>query len=220
MKLNKIAILFLITGLIWSCDTKEEESIDETPLSEEMIEIETEKPVRTYSLEKQNEWVDYYSQNVKGFSLNNFVQDESFKIVRNESNITPIWSKDFKPVYKQFLAFNADSTKYVDIDSYKWGFDDKGELIVGPDQEIVLVDVANKKTERILFYGPSFWVEEAFFKNDSIVVLLENSTDNKPAYQEINLNQNKSDYYIYKDELEFQSEYLKNRVTDIYNSRM
>lgn len=220
MKLSRILMVTLLSLSIWSCDTKNETTIDEVEIPVEDSATTIEKPRRTYTLEKQNQWIDYYKKHINGFNLDNFKQDESFKIIRAESNITPIWSDKFLPVYKQFLAFNADSTQYVDIDSYKWGFDDKGELTIGPDQEIVLVNVPEKKIERLLFYGPSFWVEDAYFKNDSIVVLLENSSENKPAYQEINLNQNKSDYYIYDKDLEFKSDYFKDRITGIYDSPM
>ena len=220
MKLSTIGFNLIIVILIWGCDTKSDSKIEDVTLPETEMDKLEDTPKRAYTLEKHNQWVDYYTQNNSSFSMDNFNIDETFKIVRNETNITPIWSEEFQPVYKQFLAFNADSTQYIDIDSYKWGFDEQGELMIGPDQEIVLVNIPDKKVERILFYGPSFWVEEAYFKNDSIVVLLENSTDKIPAYQEINLNQNTSDYYIYNEPLEFESEYLKNRITGIYTDPM
>lgn len=216
MKLKKLSICVLILSLFWSCDFKSESKIEDIEIKEDSATETVVKPRRAYTLETQDHWLNYYQTEESDFNLANFKKDESYNIERIESNLTPIWSPDFNPVYKQFLAFNADSTQYVDIDSYKWGFDDQGELTIGPDQEIVLVNIPERKVERILFYGPSFWVEDAYFKNDSILVLLENSSENIPAYQEININQNTADYYIYSEPLEFQPEYLKSRVMRIY----
>lgn len=208
------AALFF-TMLLQSCDTKKEESPEEIVLPTEEIQVE-ERPRREYTTEVRDNWVNYYKKNAPEFKRDNFKSEESFKIIRAKTNIVPVWSKNFNPVYKDFLVYNADSTMYVDFDSYKWGFDDNGELMINPDQEIVLVNIPEQKTERILFYGPSFWVEDAYFKNDSIVVLLENSTDRIPAYQEINLNSNESHYYLYGETLNFDSDYYRDRIARIY----
>lgn len=202
--------------LLHSCDQRKEEMPQDVVLPTEEIEPEV-LPRREYTTEVRDQWVNYYQDKAPDFKRDNFKSEESFKIVRSKSNIVPVWSDDFNPVYKDFLAYNADSTMYVDFDSYKFGFDPNGELMIQPDQEIVLVNIPEKKTERILFYGPSFWVEDAYFKNDSVVVLLENSTDRIPAYQEINLNTNQSRYFLYGGELDFDSEYYKNRIGRIYS---
>lgn len=220
MKLKKFSIYIFMIAFFWACDTKSEKTIQDIDLNVKTEEETVVKPRRAYTLETQSHWLDYYKSENTDFDMSNFKKEDSFKIERMKTNLTPIWNPEFNPVYKQFLAFNADSTQYIDFDSYKWGFDDKGELIIGPDQEIVLVNIPEKKVERLLFYGPSFWVEEAYFKNDSIVVLLENSSENVPAYQEININQNTSDYYIYESPLEFHSDYLKRRVMSIYDNPM
>lgn len=213
LKLQGFAVLLIF--VITSCDRKEENPSE--IVMEEVGTDSVEIPAkRTYTMEIQDQWEDYYESKIAGFSKDNFKKDESFRIERAKGTVTPVWNDKFNPVYKDFFAWNADSTQYVDFDSYKWGFDDKGELVINPDQEIVLVNIPEKKVERLLFYGPSFWVEDAYFKNDSVVVLLENSTDRVPAFQEINLNQNYSQYYIYNKPLNFDSEYYKNRIEQIY----
>lgn len=151
--------------------------------------------------------------------MENFKKEETYKLNRHESHVTPTWDKDFNPVYKSFLVYNSDSTLYLDFDSHKWRLDQDGKLQMGVEQEMVLVDTKNKKTETILIYGPSFIVEDAYFKNDSILVLLENSSDNIPAYQEINLKNDSATYYAYKKKL-FPSEYLKNRILSIYEDKL
>ena len=131
--------------------------------------------------------------------------------------MTPVWDKNFNPVYKNYLVYNPDSTKYIDFDSYKWDYNKKKGLQIGADQEIALVNIPEKKVERILFYGPSFWVENAYFKNDSVIVLLENSRDGNPGYQEINLNTDSSQYYLYPKGVKNPTEYLKNRILSVQN---
>lgn len=214
--MKKLFAYLLMLLLLWNCDTKEPQPID-TPLPDETTQKAEPQPTeKLYSSAKQTQWESYYQSKIPNFDTEDFQQENAFKIERSPGTVTPIWDKKFNPVYKEFLAFNADSTQYVDIDSYKWSFDEKDELTIAPDQEIVLVNIPEKKVERLLFYGPSFWVEDAYFKNDSVVVLLENSTDRIPAYQEINLNQNQSQYYLYKKSLDFDSECFKNRIAQIY----
>ncbi|MDO5656145.1 MAG: hypothetical protein Q4G27_08405 [Flavobacteriaceae bacterium] len=212
---KKVTILFLTFLLIQSCD-KKEDTISDVALPTEKSDSLSVKKTATYSTAVLDNWMDYYNKNVATIRAENFSTEESFKLVRTESTTIPIWNKNFNPVYKDFLIYNADSTMYVDIDSYKWGFDDKGLLVINPDQEIVLVNIPEKKSERLLFYGPSYWVEDAYFKNDSIVVLLENSTDRIPAYQEINLKSNTSKYFLYDKSLDSESDYYKNRISRIY----
>lgn len=214
--MQKIIILIFILILVYSCDTRKEDQPADIQLPTEQIVTVAVDKQPTYSTAVRNQWESYYADIIPNFSRENFTTEESFKIIRSKGTVTPIWDKKFNPVYKDFFAFNADSTQYIDFDSYKWGFDDKGQLVINPDQEIVLVNIPQKKVERILFYGPSFWVEDAYFKNDSVVVLLENSTDRIPAYQEINLKQNKSNYYLYNKSVDFDSEYYKNRISRIY----
>lgn len=211
----------LVLILVWSCDFKPEPQPIDTPLPDEVQSetMDTQKAeAYAKSALKQSQWESYYQEKMDDFAKEDFKKENAFKIERSPSTVTPIWEEKFNPIYKEFFSYNADSTKYIDIDSYKWSIDEQGELSIAPDQEIALVNIPEKKVERILFYGTSFWVEDAYFKNDSVIVLLENSTDKIPAYQEINLNQNTSKYYIYKKALDFDSDYYKNRMSRMYKS--
>ncbi|QAR30053.1 hypothetical protein EQP59_01110 [Ornithobacterium rhinotracheale] len=214
----RIYALFAIL-FIWSCDNKKETSPSEMPTPP----TEAEKPVEEIEANKPNEfnaWVDYYKRLQSDFSVEKFKKDASFDVIRSESSVKPLWDKDFDPLYKDYLIYNSDSTQYIDIDSYKWGLEKDKKLQINADQEVVLVNIPEKKVQRILFYGPAYWVEAAYFKNDSTVVLLENSEENIPAYQEINLNKNTTDYYLYSEPLKKSSEYLKKRILSIYNKEL
>lgn len=198
-----------------SCNLKKEESIDETSIENEVQNNEN-KAVNPEVFKPLDDWKTYYHNRINDFDMANFKKQESFNLTAQKSEIVPIWSPDFNPFYKNFIRFNIDSTKYVDFMSYKLQFDEKNNLMISPDQEVVVVDLPNKKVERILFYGPSYWIEDAYFKNDSTLVLLENSNEQKPAYQEINLNTLKSDYYTYNKKVDFNSDYLKENLDNLY----
>lgn len=222
VKLNFILAIILLS--IISCYDKKEKQPDEIEIPKDTIQqVEIEKPTEETAHDKVfvalENWKNYYKKRINGFDLNDFKKDESYSFEREHSHIEPIWSDNFNPIHKQFLVYNSDSTIYIDFDSYKWGLDKKNRLMIEPDQEVTLVNIAEKKIERLLFYGPSFWVEDAYFKNDSTLVLLENSTDQTPAYQEVNLNTNTGQYFTYKKSTGFDSDYYKDRVLSIYKKK-
>ena len=215
MKKSNIIYLISVFFLFQSCNLKKEKEPQE-----EQITTQTDKPtehVNQYSQEVFNSWLDYYKNEINNFDSSKFEKEKPFKIVRAKSDLTPVWDEKFDSIYKDFLIYNPDSTKYIDFDSYKWKLNNKKDLQIGPDQEIVLVNIPEKKVERLLFYGPSYWVENAYFKNDSIIVLMENSSEGKPGYQEINLNTNTSQYYIYPEKVKNPEKYLKNRILSVEN---
>ena len=80
------------------------------------------------------------------------------------------------------------------------------------DQQIVLVDWKKKKAQHIAFFGPSFWIEEAFWKDDSEVFLLGNSYEKVPFIIEFNLAKNWKKYYKYSDTLKFETSYTNERL--------
>lgn len=213
--------IYFILGffMLYNCDFKK----DKAPV-EDNLKMDTINKVSTkenkYSDKAFNVWLDYYKQLNSKFDVSKFKKEKPYKIQREKANIAPIWDVNFNPIYKDFLIYNPDSTQYIDIDSYKWNIDKDKQIHIGADQEVVLVNIPKKKVQRIIFYGPSFWVESAYFKNDSTIVLLENSTDKKPGYQEINLNTDSAQYYIYPESFKNPSEYLKNRILSIYNNNL
>src|SRR5690554_7486346 len=70
---------------------------------------------------------------------------------------------------------------YLDIDSYNWSVDNEGVAQFEADQEINLVDLKEKTVNRVAFFGPSHRIDDAFWVSDSIFVLLETGSDNRPG---------------------------------------
>lgn len=217
--MSKFILFFLSLILFFSCE-KKDKKINETSIDSTSLEIPP--PPNTYNefpspQERLEKWVDYYKSKEADFKLENFQKVDTFKVFNQPATAIPSFSSKFDQRYQAFLTYNADSSKYVDIDSYLLRFSDNGKVDYNTDQEIVLVDLNQKKAHRILFYGPSFWVEDAFFKNDSTLMLLENNNDRVPGYQEINLNTMISTAYTYRDTLGFDSKYYSDRVHQILN---
>lgn len=206
---KNIFILLFCSFLISACNSKEKKNVDEVDTTSNSYSYES------LSKERFKKWINYYKENEPGFEFDNFLKENTFKIIKQPTTTPASFSNDFNKRYKSFLAYNADSTMYVDIDSYLLQFNDKGSVDYNADQEIILVDITKKEASRILFYGPSFWVEDAFFKNDSTLILLENSNDRVPGYQEINLNTLTSIPFTYKDTLNFDSKFYNYRVNEI-----
>jgi len=73
------------------------------------------------------------------------------------------------------------------------------------------VNIKNETVSRIGFNGPSYWVEEAFWKNDTTVVLLGNSYEKKLFITLIYLNQKKKIQFEYQDTIDIKSAYIEFR---------
>ena len=123
--------------------------------------------------------------------------------------------KGFNEIYKPFLVFNQSKTQYLDFDSYNWFVDAHGNASFDADQQVVVVDLKNNTAKQIAFLGPSFWIEEAYWKGDSVAVLLGNSYDKVPFINVYNFKKNRMKYYEYPDTLRFKTTYstirLRNR---------
>ena len=128
------------------------------------------------------------------------------------------FDKEFDPVYLPFLVYSPDKTRYVDFDSYQWTLID-GEPQFEADQEVNLVDLKNKTVQRIAFRGPSAVIEDVYWQNDSVVVLLENF-DSVPLIHKINLNNRSETTYTGTVKVKAKSAYFTNRLHDKLTTRM
>jgi len=159
-----------------------------------------------------NNWVDYYKTLDPDFNLDSFEFESENSFDKTAGNICGIYDKEFDKLYSDFLIYSPNRKKYIDIDSYHWSLDDVGELGFEVDQEINLIDISNKKIEKIAFYGSSNWVEDAYWKDDHTIVLLENSAEQTPAITEMDFETMKSQTYKYHRSLKTVSEYYKERI--------
>jgi len=209
----KSNLTFLLIVALVSCQTDgNEKPTFEVPKSE--VEVFDLKASASPIL---NEWVSYYKATDVSFSLNNFKKKETVALSFEKGDVFGIYDNEFDTVYKAFLVYSDKGDKYIDFDSYSWSLDENGEFGAEPDQAINLVDIAKKKIQRIGFRGPSQWVEEAFWKNENTVILLENTTENQPVITEIDFQKKKITFYKYKGNVKGKSDYSQQRINKKLN---
>lgn len=158
-------------------------------------------------------WVSYYQTIDPSFAVDKFKFSTSTNTEYVAGNIYGIFDKKFDKVYTDFLIYSPNKQQYIDMDSYQWTVD-KNELLFEADQEINLVDIPQKTVKRIGFRGASGWVDDAYWKNDSIVVLLENTADKVPVINEINVKTGNELTFVYSDTLKQNSDYSKKRIEE------
>lgn len=162
-----------------------------------------------------NQWLGYYKKAEPNFSLSNFnlTTEDSLHII--SGNVFGVFDKEYDDIYNSFLIYSSDKTKYVDFDSYHWAVDEDGERSFSPDQEINLIDINDKTVKRIGFRGSYQWVEDAFWKNDSIIVLLENDDEKQPWISLLDIKNGIVRTFKYDGSLEFETNYAEQRFKQI-----
>lgn len=208
----KILILCLLL-LLFSCkesSTKEKKS--NVPIqNNSQINTNEKSGFLEESKPELNKWKDFYTKLDPDFSVEKFEKTDSYKLEPMEGSVQGVFEEDFDPVYSDFLIYNSKKDKYIDIDSYSWILDGN-EILFEADQEVNVVDIPTKTITRIAFMGPSYWVEDAYWKDDFTVVLLENNDERIPMVAEINLKTNQVVRYAYKDTLKVDSDYTNQRI--------
>lgn len=208
MKFICRSILILLLAV--SCNKKTEVIVNQDDFQTESVETN----VHTLTNDKWNNWLSYYKTTIDStLNFNNFTLQAIDTIMPMKGSVYGIFDSDFDKIYQPFLIFNSKKDKYIDLDSYHWRIDkSSNDLIYEADQEVNLVDIPNKTVTRIAFLGPSYLVEDAFWQNDSVVVLLQNSYDNVPSINMININTYQQKSYMYNDTLKTKSNYHKHRI--------
>lgn len=218
MKTNKI-IIFLTILISVACNNKssEIEKEENFEIQKELNETSFE-PTANATLDN---WLAYYKNNVDStFTTDKFNLTYESKFSRIQGNVFGVFDDGFDKTYTDFLIYSPDKQNYIDIDGYRWSADkeNKTEISFGVDQEINLINIPNKKIERIGFRGSIGWVEDAYWKNDSIIVLLETTTDKVPEITEVNIYSNSSATYTYQDTLKIMSDYSRKRILEKLNN--
>jgi hypothetical protein len=143
--------------------------------------------------------------------LDNFKFKSKDTLEKSQGIVYANYDIAFDAIYSHFLIFNSTEEKYIDFDSYSWVVDEAYTVLFSPDQEIILIDRHNKTVDRIAFRGPSQWVEDAYWQDDTIVVLSGNTYKNQPIISKIDLENKSVNTFIYKDSLTIKSDYSKLR---------
>lgn len=134
-----------------------------------------------------NSWLKHYQPEEHSLKLSQFTLNSSSQLQAIPGNIFGNFDTRFDTRFEDVLIYNSDNSAYIDLDSYCWIFNDSGELSSSPDQAINWVDIPSQTVTRIAFRGPESWIEDAFWKSDSVVVLLGSSYENILWITEINL---------------------------------
>ncbi len=209
MGFRKISILFLVCSFAISCSDKKEESVENEPLAEpdSVNVVENSETINFKENPTMKVWLGFYKKENPEMGLDNFELQKTEKLETMGGSVSGTFDKEFDSVYLPFLIYNPSKTMYVDLDSYNWVLDKNGNAMFEADQEVNLVNLKDETVKRVGFYGPSHWVEDAFWINDSVFVLLENDDQNQTGFQLINLQENSISSYINTKSLKIREEF-------------
>lgn len=210
----KIPLFFIVVVLMTiSCQNQEtdRETSNSTENKTEITDVSFTSPEN----ETLDNWVKYYQTNINPeFSLNRFKQTSIKNIQRSKGNVFGVFDDEFDEIYNDFLIYRSDGKSYIDIDSYLWNLDpeDVEMITYSVDQEINLVNISDRTVERFAFRGSMERVEDAFWENDSTLILLQNGEDQIPSITRINLVKEVELTYFYQDTLKKPSDYFIDRI--------
>ena len=157
-------------------------------------------------------WINYYKSFDKDFSLDNFIFEREGTIDGMQGTVCGIFDKCFNQRLVDFLIFSPNKKKYVDLDTYGMSLDEDNEADFEVDQEVNIVDIEKRTITRIFFLGPSGRIEDAFWENNSSIVLLMSYIEYFPIIAIFDLNTKKVEYYEYRSVLDFNSDYYNERL--------
>jgi hypothetical protein len=133
------------------------------------------------------EWMDFYGQYFPGFNNGQF---RSSGVTLHLDSLPKAMSAAPGPLYKSFMAYNPDSSAYIDAWSYGM------ELVSVPgedhlryhggdaDQEVVLGDTRTGQRRQLMYNGPTTYVQEAqWLDRDAFVLTLMRSMDGNAHFQ-------------------------------------
>ncbi|MBH1959228.1 MAG: hypothetical protein I8H68_03870 [Flavobacteriia bacterium] len=202
--------IFLLSLLIFSCSDKKEK-VNNSHLPEKPGPSVMERKPQPENTALDS-WVSYYKKTNPYFSADKFALSNTSAITYYPSNVKVMNEEGFNEIYKPFFVFNESKTHYLDFDSYQWKIAADRSASFEADQEVALVDYKNKTAQRIAFFGPSFTVEEAYWKGDSVAVLLGNSYEKVPFIMKYNFRKKMVQNLQYPDTLKFDIPYSNVRL--------
>lgn len=202
-------LIILFFTLFISCEQKKQTDSANTQIVEKTKLIVDSANAE---FDESQPWFAYYQKENSDFKTNSFQLKDSSSITYQKSSIEILNQKGFNEAYKPFLIFNESKDQYIDFDSYQWFVEPNGTAGFEADQQIVLVDYKNKTSQQIGFFGPSYWIEDAYWKGDSAVVLLGNTYEKVPFILKYNFKNNTVKNYKYSDTIKFENSYSKLRL--------
>lgn len=202
-------LLFLMLLSILSCEQKVKDSS-----AQKVNPQKVGKSDQSQAADKTDThpWFQYYQRANPEFNPKLFELIQTSPISYQESSVIIMNAKGFNEIYKPFLVFNESKSKYLDFDSYQWFPEPDGSAGFEADQQVVLVDYKNKEAKQIAFFGPSFWIEDAYWKGDSVAVLLGNTYEKVPFMMKYNFEKNQVQNFQYPNPLKIDTPYSKMRL--------
>lgn len=219
MKRYLFILIFCIT--LYAC--KNDNTKNTSVQHDAGIQAQKEHPKKlsVHKHQTLKNWVKYYQSIDSSFKLQKFDSINTNTLKITPGSVQGKFERNFDSIYTNFLIYSPHKKKYLDIDSYHWvrkGNSEK-EFLYRPDQEINLVNLSNETVERIAFRGPSFTIEDAYWVNENTVILLEGSADKVPAIYTVDLKNKKITKAIYRDTLQKESNYYKQRIKTLLNAQ-
>lgn len=167
--MRKTFPVILIVVLV-SCNSSDDKQIAPAPDSSAYV-TEIDKVDTVLSPETFQFFTKPEAQVSKDkFRMVNTWKEDSMLI--SEFNTT----KPFVDKYRELLRFSPDSTYFIDLGSYNVEVetDSKGNKTyqdIGPDIEISLVSINDKKRTRLIFLGPGSIIDDAgWIDNETAII--------------------------------------------------
>lgn len=186
-----LSILVVITIFMNACTNSDQAAEDVTATDSVSV-----APIAEISnIDRLPLWRNYMEQQFPDFNAEDF--NASYTVPLETFPPYPVNEKELD-FFKPYLAYNADSTKAIDIYSYSSVTSSKGDQRVymngGPDAQINLVDLKNNTSQRLFFSGPmlSFWDAQWV---DSNRVIVAGTEEKMPVYWIIDLNHKSMELY-------------------------
>lgn len=212
MNFKTVATVILFSVFSISCSDKKDGPVENEKITstDSMDTILPESKSKFAEIEQNStlsRWLEFYQKQNPDLNLNEFEIQHKDKLETMKGNVLGSFHAGFDSVYLPFLIYNPSKTMYLDLDSYNWILDENGIAMFEADQEVNLVNLKDKTVKRIAFFGPSHWIEDAFWISDSKFVLLQNSDENQTGFQIVDLENDSVQTYLYSKPLKINDKF-------------
>lgn len=202
-------LLLIIILVCFNC----KKSNEKTAILKETVILDTILSIKNSQDSVLKKWISFYNKFDKNFSLEKFKFDTSDTLYTHRGMANGNYNEYFEKKFEKLLIYNSKKTEYIDIDTYYIVLDDNGTVMFDVDQEINWVKIKEKKVSRVSYKGPLESVNDVFWHNDSIIILLENN-EKTLSIKEINLNSRKIKKFNYPDTINTNTSYTFTRLTE------
>ena len=116
------------------------------------------------------EWVAVFCQ----FKSTAFNLTDTFRMRRSPDTATKAELDSFYAIYKPLIRFSPDGHFFADIYSYQLNLEKDGDQFVATpeiDQQVELFDTKKNITYGLVSGGTENWIDEAFWLDDSNLIL-------------------------------------------------